>query len=78
MAAHKLRNVQELFIKHLNIARQKGQINPNTPTQQVGLHLITLWSGVQVNRKLYPEQDGLITMLNTNLQVLNSYKTDSK
>ncbi len=78
MAAHKLRNVQELFIKHLNIAKQKGQIDPQTPTQQVGLHLVTLWSGVQVNRRLYPEQDGLITMLNTNLQVLNIYKTDDQ
>ncbi|MEQ9300790.1 MAG: TetR/AcrR family transcriptional regulator [Cyclobacteriaceae bacterium] len=78
MAAHKLRNVQELFIKHLNIAKQKGQIDPQTPTQQVGLHLVTLWSGVQVNRRLYPEQDGLVTMLDTNLQVLNAYKTDDK
>lgn len=78
MAAHKLRNVQELFIKHLNIAKQKGQIDSQTPTPQVGLHLVTLWSGVQVNRRLYPEQDGLTTMLDTNLQVLNVYKTDDQ
>lgn len=78
MAAHKLRNVQELFIKHLNIAKQKGQIQPNTPTQQVGLHLVTLWSGVQVNRRLYPEQDGLLSVLTTNLQVLDTYQTHVK
>lgn len=78
MAAHKLRNIEELFIKHLNIAKQKGQIDPQTPTRQVGLHLVTLWSGVQVNRRLYPEQDGLIAMLETNLQFLNVYKTDDQ
>lgn len=77
MAAHKLRNVQELFIKHLNIARQKGHISPQTPTQEVGMHLVTLWSGVQVNRKLYPQQDGLSSMLNTNLQILDTYKQHS-
>ncbi len=78
MAAHKLRNMEELFIKFLNIAKQKGEIRTTTPSEEVALHLVTLWSGIQINRKLYPVQDGLAAMLRTNLRVLDSYQITSK
>ena len=78
MAAHKLRNMEELFIKFLNIAKQKGEISTATPCEEIALHLVTLWSGIQINRKLYPVRNGLATMLRINLRVLDSYQISSK
>ena len=75
IAAHRLRMLEEIFIKHLNIARQKGEINAQTPSEVVAKHLITLYSGIQINRKLYPYRDGLSQLLEVNLALLNQYKT---
>ncbi|MEM8894097.1 MAG: hypothetical protein AAGC88_05935, partial [Bacteroidota bacterium] len=74
MAAHKLRNMEELFVKYLNIAMLKGKIKSSTPSEELALYLVTLWSGIQINRKLYPVQDGLASMLKTNLRILNFYQ----
>jgi TetR/AcrR family transcriptional repressor of nem operon len=73
LVAHKLRLMEEVFLKYLNVAKQKGQIDADIPTADIAKHLLTLWSGVQINRKIYPNSNDLASVMANNLAVLNQY-----
>lgn len=77
LVAHKLRLMEETFLKFLNIAKQKGIISKEVPTEDIAKHLITLWSGTMVNRRLYPEKNGLEAIVKVNMQVLDQYLNKS-
>lgn len=69
-AVKALKDLEGLFARALQAAKDAGEISAKADVPVLALHLIHTWNGVNITRRMYPEQEKLETLINLQLQVL--------
>lgn len=65
-----LRDVEKMFSKAVKTAQERGQIANRTDAVVLGRYLITLWNGLNVTRRMYPDTKVLRRQIDMQLEVL--------
>jgi TetR/AcrR family transcriptional regulator, transcriptional repressor for nem operon len=69
-AISKLKALEELFFVHIRRARMNGQMMADTPPKTLARQLITFWNGFNVIRRMYPEQEILLQIIDAEFKIL--------
>lgn len=68
-SAHMLRAIENAFAEAVTLAQQRGLLATPVPAAHLGRHLITLWNGLYLTRRLHPGQ-ALMPAIELGLSVL--------
>lgn len=70
-AAGKLKAIEEVFYIHIRRAQVNGQLKTKESARVLARHLITLWNGLNITRRMYPNPKALRELIEFQLEVLN-------
>lgn len=70
-AAGKLKAIEEVFYIHIRRAQVNGQLKTKESARVLARHLITLWNGLNITRRMYPNPNALRELIKFQLEVLN-------
>lgn len=70
LVAGLLSNLEEIFTKAIQKAKNQGQFKSSLNAELLGLHLINLWNGLNVTRRMYPNGESVKELIKLNLKVL--------
>ena len=70
-ARRHLAEFKRIFEAQIKRAQKDGHIKNQTPAEMLALHLINLWNGVNLTRRLKSDTKELKTLIEMNLAVLN-------
>jgi TetR/AcrR family transcriptional regulator, transcriptional repressor for nem operon len=70
-ATTKLMAIEELFFIHILRAQSNGQMKHEGNPKVIAKHLITLWNGLNVTRRMYPDSAVLSELIDFQLQILD-------
>lgn len=62
--------LEKLYLKYLKIAAQSGQLKSKEKPEVLARYLINLWNGINITRRMYPNQRDLMPFLKTSLEVI--------
>ncbi len=65
-----LKKTEALFVATIKKAQQNGQLINKTDAEMLGMHLITLWNGLNITRRMHPDNDKLTQLIEMQLQIL--------
>lgn len=66
-----LKEVEEFYIRTIAKAQEKGTIKNQTDPVILGRYLITLWSGLNVLRRMYPDEAVLRKQIEMQLEIIS-------
>ncbi|WCT14285.1 TetR/AcrR family transcriptional regulator [Mucilaginibacter jinjuensis] len=66
-----LKEVEQLFSETIERARSNGQLKSKTPSMVLARQLITLWNGLNITRRMYPDNDVMKELITADLEILN-------
>jgi TetR/AcrR family transcriptional repressor of nem operon len=66
-----LKEVEEFYISTIAKAQEKGTIKNQTDPVILGRYLITLWSGLNVLRRMYPDEAVLRKQIEMQLEIIS-------
>lgn len=66
-----LKEVEAMFTETIAAAQKNGTIKNQTDPAVLGRYLITLWNGINVTRRMYPENTILAKQIDMQLEILN-------
>ncbi|WP_207424374.1 TetR/AcrR family transcriptional regulator [Desertivirga brevis] len=66
-----LKEVEDFYTRTIAKAQEKGQISNTTDPAILGRYLITLWNGLNVTRRMYPEPEVLKKQIEMQLSILS-------
>ena len=66
-----LKEVEEFYIRTISKAQEKGTIKNQTDPVILGRYLITLWSGLNVLRRMYPDEAVLRKQIEMQLEIIS-------
>lgn len=69
-AAKKLEQLEQLFLKHIRIASQTGELRSRTDPVTLARYLLTLWNGLNITRRMYPDPEQLRPLIELQLELL--------
>jgi len=69
-AMNMLKKVEQLYTDTIADAQKNGKLKNQTDPVVLGRYLVTLWSGINVTRRLYPDKQILLEQLELQLSVL--------
>ncbi|HVI49568.1 MAG TPA: TetR/AcrR family transcriptional regulator [Chitinophaga sp.] len=69
-AVKSLQQLEALFQEVIREAQQKGDLSNDTPAPLLARHLVNLWSGLGITRRMYPNAAGLTGLIELNLKIL--------
>ncbi len=70
-AGQLLKQLEALFRQVIEQAQTSGQLANRTDARLLARHLLTLWNGLSVTRRLYPDQAQLSELIELQLAVLS-------
>ncbi len=70
-ATTKLMALEELFFIHIARAQSNGQMKHDGNPKIIAKHLITLWNGLNITRRMYPEPAILSELIDFQLHILD-------
>jgi len=70
IAARLLRDTEEIFTSVIKEAQNTGKLKTTERPEILGRYLINLWNGVNITRRMHPNDESLKDMIRLNLQVL--------
>ena len=70
-AGHLLHQLEDLFFTTIRQAQASGQLTNPTDARLLARHLLTLWNGLSITRRLYPDNAPLRELIDLQLTVLN-------
>jgi len=62
--------LEDLFLKYLEIAKQSGQLKSKDKPEVLARYLINLWNGINITRRMYPSKNDLLPFVKTSLTVI--------
>lgn len=65
-----LKEVEHLYTKTIEKAQKNGTLKNQTDPVILGRYLITLWNGLNVTRRMYPDNKVLIKQIDMQLEIL--------
>ncbi|MBB5634412.1 TetR/AcrR family transcriptional repressor of nem operon [Pedobacter cryoconitis] len=66
-----LKEVEEMFTHEIEKAQKKGTLKNQTDPAILGRYLITLWNGINVTRRMYPDHKILIAQIEMQLGIIS-------
>ncbi len=70
-AGQMLKQLEDLFLTVIRQAQASGQLTNPTDAQQLARHLLTLWNGLSITRRLYSDNAQLRELIDWQLAILN-------
>lgn len=70
-AAHLLGVLEDHFRDVIRQAQQEGKLKTKEKPETLARHLINLWNGINITRRMHPSDPGLEAMIRLNLSVLH-------
>lgn len=71
LAAEHLAKIEQTFYKAIRSAQQSGKLKSKTDARLLAIHLINLWNGINITRRMYPSAKDLTLLIEMQLKVLN-------
>jgi TetR/AcrR family transcriptional repressor of nem operon len=65
-----LKEVEELFATTIRKTQASGQLKNKTNPEMLARHLITLWNGLNITRRMYPDNAILQPLIEMQLEIL--------
>ncbi len=65
-----LKDVEHLYTKAIRRAQKEGTMKNQTDPAILGRYLITLWNGMNVTRRMYPDNKILLKQIDMQLEIL--------
>jgi TetR/AcrR family transcriptional regulator, transcriptional repressor for nem operon len=69
-AAGRLKDLEAVFLKALKDAKEGGQLRTKEDPGVLARYLVTLWNGLNITRRMYPDPAALRPMIELQLQLL--------
>ncbi len=66
-----LTRLENQFKAIIEQAQQNKRITNTTPAELIAKHLITLWNGINITQRLYPEDKSIRAVIELNLSILH-------
>ena len=70
-AAEHLEKIEQTFYKYIKEAQLTGKIKSKEDARLLARHLINLWNGINITRRMYPHTKDLMPLVEMQLKVLN-------
>jgi len=70
IAARLLADTEKIFVYAIQKAQEKALLTTTETPELLGRYLINLWNGLNITRRMYPDDDSLKEMVKLNLLVL--------
>ena len=70
MAIRRLMKLEQLFHKLLISAQKAGQLRSGEDPAVTARYLLTMWNGLNITRRMYPEADFLLPLIELQLSIL--------
>ena len=70
IAIEHLERIEQIFYKVIKEGQQSGKIKSKTDARLLALHLINLWNGINITRRMYPNAKDLMPLIDIQLKVL--------
>ncbi|GGH35161.1 TetR family transcriptional regulator [Dyadobacter endophyticus] len=71
IAAKYLHLLEEIFTEAIQKSKDLGLLQTNEPAGALGTYLVNLWNGLNVTRRMEPDQRKLAELVRMNLNILN-------
>lgn len=66
-----LKEVEQFYINTIEKAQKDGTIKNQTDPVILGRYLITLWNGLNVTRRMYPDNEVLLKQIDMQLEIIS-------
>ena len=66
-----LKEVEQLFCATIKRAKANGQLMTKKDPELLARHLITIWNGLNITRRMYPDNSKLRTLIEMQLEILH-------
>lgn len=70
MAIRRLKKMEQLFLDLVKKAQESGQLQSKEDPAIIARYLVTMWNGINITRRMYPDADRLQPMIELQLSVL--------
>lgn len=70
-AIEKLKEVEKRFADLIRESQQKGQLKNTEDPILIGRYLINFWNGINITRRMYPDNKDLLPLIELHLKLLN-------
>jgi len=70
IAAQHLEKFEETFYKHIKLGQQSGRIKSKEDARLLARHLINLWNGLNITRRMYSNAKDLLPIVDMQLKPL--------
>jgi len=69
-AAEHLEGIEQTFYKYIKEAQLTGKIKSKEDARLLARHLINLWNGINITRRMYPQTKDLMPLIEMQLKAL--------
>jgi TetR/AcrR family transcriptional regulator, transcriptional repressor for nem operon len=69
-AAKKLEQLEQIFLKQIRVANQTGELRTAADPVTLARYLLTLWNGLNITRRMYPDPEILRPLIELQLEIL--------
>lgn len=66
-----LKDVERFYTDTLSKAQKEGQLKTKIAPELLGRYLITLWNGMNVTRRMYPDNELLLQQIEMQLEIIH-------
>jgi TetR/AcrR family transcriptional repressor of nem operon len=70
MAIKRLKKMKQLFHDLIKKGQQAGQLQSKEAPTVIARYLITMWNGLNITRRMYPDPDCLLPLIEMQLSIL--------
>ena len=70
MAIRRLKKMEQLFFDLVKKAQQNGLLQSKEDASIIARYLVTMWNGINITRRMYPDPDRLLPMIELQLSIL--------
>jgi TetR/AcrR family transcriptional regulator, transcriptional repressor for nem operon len=71
MAVKHLATIEHTFHKYIKEAQANGRLKSKENAKLIARHLINLWNGLNITRRMYPDQQELLPLIKLQLSILS-------
>lgn len=69
-AAKKLEAMEQLFLQQIKIAQRTRELKTRENPAILARYLLTMWNGLNITRRLYPDPEALLSLIKLQLATL--------
>ena len=69
-AVKRLKQLEQLFYEAVTAAQEKGELKTKEDAAILARYLVTMWNGLNITRRMYPDPKALATLIELQLKVL--------